>query len=1585
MALIDGTAARTQPDPRLSLAAQAGAPVFSAARLAVPESLRTATGSTLAAKGVDSMSAEALEAEAAPWSAGLDLLTREAPRSGLQQAVREAQARVQDLEDALHSTQARFEQARVESASVQADARQADDRAAGLRAQFELEDVSRSLAQAKVDQWQADLDAASALVRKAEAALADGHQAMAEAGGHKNKGRRRAAQQGAQYRIDTADQQLRAARAQVEQARAELAEARAEAVAPASSAQIARNRWDAAAHAAAMQRAQAAAAHATTQRAMHAELAVHTQLAEAQTRLLELARADAAMSGERGTGPDAAGGAMGLVLSTERALDMTRATIVSQEQAIADAQARTEAQRQGGKPLDEKAVQAEATATQLKSEFDVAQLALTRVQAEVSARQGEFDAATAAVEQGQHALDAAHQAMVLAGMHKKKKNRRRAQAAAQAQIDAASRQLATARQGIAPAEQALAQAKALAAPPAQAAQLAQARWEGAAQLAATARGHATAQFEAARQAGELEVAAQARLGASQWLLIQLGEAEAQVRAAGNAERIGTAAELSDVVAAKDEALTAALQSLIRQEQSVARTRDNEARERAQAVPLQAQAAAAGLIVDNLQADAQAAQNAHESAQQEVTARKADFEAAGTELKDAQAALVQAEFNRSHVSVPSKGSGSVLAMLISPVTSAFLSGKEQRAQQKRLQAATDSAQAKLEAAQQRATSAQLRFDAAVSQLARAERTAAPLRQIAEETQLSQQIAGNGTSDRLTQLAAQQAWTGLASPLYQAADATLATAQERVAHAASDKARAMAALAGATSDAAASATLAEQAQQLQAWADEYRTLAVQARRAAQAVDAQGLERDERAVAATAPQLFSVWLQGKTAGLAQEYDLAKAEVGVRQDDFERALQVAASAAPAADAARNAMRDLEQEVSAAFVMPSLRTPMNVVTSSARQALWGGPQNPRDVLASMFSPGNPVQALAVQMQAQEHSQLEQQLQQDPEGILIRWEQQLAGLGGTAKLRALDDLAQHKEQHQELAAARRHVLETAQAAQQGSEVAMARGEVLQDQVLRADRLGQVSKAAQTALDQAIQAASDAVAQQARQAVAGVHAAEAEQAARQSLLHALQGLDRGAREGAATLRAQAQVVADPGVARLLHDQADLLEGHARADGAPMVAALQTALDLAAQALGTAQANAGALAETAHAMNAFAAEQRSATQEVNQHIDDLAETLGTLRADTAMRLQGLGQLLDWSQAVQQEDQERVQYTKELHAARLQQDEAERKALKARKDASLRTLLAAVAAAAIFIATAGSAAPAIASVFEGTALATGSAAVPAVTAAATTVSASGAVATTVSVVTPAIAAVPAGSLAWAGTALSWAGAGALGNMAQQAFNMAIGKAKTFSWQDVGVAAITQGITGGLVGAGGRAMGPQLYGKIRSAVAGPSLESMVKRVGGVLSLQVALKTLGLRDDINLLEAASAGASLGAIVQASSLLGPALTNTVAGQSLLSLTGRLVGHLVLGTPIDVAKLVSGSLGRGVGVMAAGWTSEQVTQALALPIQAPPAGVPSRFQPSALNAASTASSPLSNWPGAAVDQGPLTALFTEQPLLHEAAA
>jgi hypothetical protein len=78
----------------------------------------------------------------------------------------------------------------------------------------------------------------------------------------------------------------------------------------------------------------------------------------------------------------------------------------------------------------------------------------------------------------------------------------------------------------------------------------------------------------------------------------------------------------------------------------------------------------------------------------------------------------------------------------------------------------------------------------------------------------------------------------------------------------------------------------------------------------------------------------------------------------------------------------------------------------------------------------------------------------------------------------------------------------------------------------------------------------------------------------------------------------------------------------------------------------------------------------------------------------------------------------------------------------------------------------------------------------------------------------------------------------------------------------------------------------------------------------------LGLRDDINLMEVAAAGAAMGVMAQISSTLGPALNNNVASQSAIALGANLVTQLVLGTDIDVASLLGKSLGRGIGVMVA---------------------------------------------------------------------
>jgi hypothetical protein len=124
-------------------------------------------------------------------------------------------------------------------------------------------------------------------------------------------------------------------------------------------------------------------------------------------------------------------------------------------------------------------------------------------------------------------------------------------------------------------------------------------------------------------------------------------------------------------------------------------------------------------------------------------------------------------------------------------------------------------------------------------------------------------------------------------------------------------------------------------------------------------------------------------------------------------------------------------------------------------------------------------------------------------------------------------------------------------------------------------------------------------------------------------------------------------------------------------------------------------------------------------------------------------------------------------------------------------------------------------------------------------------------------------------------------------------------------------------------------LYGQFPALTATPELVAtlIAKRMTGVLAVQLGLKAMGLRDDINLLEVAAAGAAIGVSAQISSLLGPAVNSTVPAQTAIALGANVVTQLVLGTPIDVTALMSKSIARGIGVISAGAIGPQVQGAV----------------------------------------------------------
>lgn len=1246
---------------------------------------------------------------------------------------------------------------------------------------------------------------------------------------------------------------------------------------------------------------------------------------------------------------------------SKEVMDALRADLASLEQRLVDVRAKVDARIAQGQALDAVATQAENDAAAVKAKFDPLQLDSLHAQAKINEQQTTVNTAQADVDRAQAALDAANQAIAAAAGIKKKSRRHRVRGEAQAAANAASEELAAAQQRLATVQPGLAQAQADGAPAIQAALAMQPEWQAANQKAIDARAQAGVWFGASQRAVALEVAVKNMMTFDELSLIDVGQVKAgQVKElvkSGAIKGAAAAAAMRDI-----ESDVQDVADMVKKAEAVAaadRAQESELLQRA--LPLQTDAYGSQLIAQSQLGDAAALVQVNADVNSAYTQAKGDLDAASARLGAAKVAFSQADFavDWQQAKKDPKKSADGLAVM---------------------QPRFDAAKAELDAAEIAFDDAQFKFNSV-------KHLAVPL---ADAVIDAEYAAGGAMYSAVVagqQAGAAAGWATLAQDRYQSTDALLGAMQGGLATGTRSLGQVLGAVADNTVDAEDAQVLHVQADHDLAWADTYAGWVSDTRTSAENTRSAQGDQDALVVQAGGVQILSAYLKDKVASTTQAYEKAQAELGVWQDDFQKAADQANTAAPIANDARNAMMDAETNVSAAFVQtrPSHHPPettQSMVLPAVKELMAQkgialpviDPDATIDPIQLALGAGlnlNEVKARATELAQKENDRLQAEAaNMTPAESVQRWIKEEMESRPTARkqLHMLDDMAQFQDADPALQAARQTALDTATTLNLASEAAIDAGETVQAGIVVAGLRGQTLLSVQTQLQQATASAAELSAKVGTNALALVGVGQAELEANQQLQRGLaQTIDSSAVD-AALLTAQAGLTSDTDTAQVLRDRAQSL-GNAPSMYAPQIEHAQAVVDLADQITANAQASATAWGQVAGAMKTWAAEEVTKLDQTKAVVTEEAQSLDELRTSSGATLGDMYKLDILSNAAVQEHADRVENAQELHTDRLAYDHA----YKRKKTADLiKSIALGIPAAAIFILTAGETAPLIMGLFDGTALAAGTSATETWAAAVATVDgavvpATGRIATqfvgvpmlstgsdllaqfgaaaevgeaagastTISqpmtvlprvLVTPGVAEVPPGSMAWLGTGIGWSGGSTAGNIVQQEFNLAVGRADKFNWQGVSDAAIIGAVTGATWGLGtqieGRlSAGPlyqsPLYHAVPYLPKGATLVQTGRRFVGNFGSQVALKLLGVNDHISAWTALGSAASINISAQLSSVLGSKpMVSSLFGQTVIALGGFvpiILAQTVNGAPFDWQGLISRGVGRGLGL------------------------------------------------------------------------
>ncbi|HRK56507.1 MAG TPA: hypothetical protein PLQ67_03170, partial [Burkholderiaceae bacterium] len=725
-----------------------------------------------------------------------------------------------------------------------ADARAAQDRAALFEGKF---NELNAVFEPAFDEYNAlaqELAGLQAYVQSEHAQRAQGEDQLAGLDAvTERRMRRETAQREANYQVDNAAQGIAQAQARIEQIQARMQALEAWGKPLMEKTEAARAQWQQAAELAQQKSEIANTQAGLALTAADAYRASVTALSADHSRLVAYLVAHPSMPG------------------ASQAQASIKASIGILDRGLQAQRQWGEQARQLGLELDEHARALEDEALGLQDALDPLQPERIDAQMRIAALKEEYAQAVSAEQKAQAALDGAYAARVDADYQKGKGGRNRARDEANRLIELRTEELARASLERERVRSALDEAKEAGQPNILEALEAQGAWERSAAQAANARSQASGQAQVGAHLMDLESNTQSALAVSHLNLIKLGQVKVDAaESLVESGQMGVEA-LTALSRELQDDLNFSVNALQGHEQFAVNDRYVLGQEREALVGLQAQALGGQLIADNLIVDASNAQEIVQTL--DLVGTKEAYIAARQRLDDATWALESADMHMDWAQ------GKVNA----------------KKQAKALKRATP----ELKAAKEEFAEAQLAFDMAEAKYLSAQRMAAPLQRLAQETGYEALSALQRAQGQGMRADTQSVWTEIAQARYDASDTALAAVETGLMDGSRALSRVQALIAQSLDDPQAAQLMQDHSEHTSQWADDYSAAVVAVRQAQMRSDAEQATFDVLRVQTEGVQVLQGFLEGKVDKTAKAFDEAKARLGQLEDAFSAAAQVA------------------------------------------------------------------------------------------------------------------------------------------------------------------------------------------------------------------------------------------------------------------------------------------------------------------------------------------------------------------------------------------------------------------------------------------------------------------------------------------------------------------------------------------------------------------------------------------------------------------------------------------------------------------------------------------------------------------------